>query len=786
MGALSQRTDVIDFGRIQKRDAAKPCNRNPNILPEGTTLLFGQYTITDYLNCGGCGITYLAKDSLDRVVVIKECFPGDICQRFDKQMVAKSPKFQLELDAIVKHFIQEAHRLASMKHDNVVHVHQIFEENDTAYISMDFIDGPDLLDIIETDRERFSPEDIEALTRKVLAAIGYVHDKGVLHRDLSPDNIMIDKSGEPILIDFGAARDHHQAEREPARTRFSFVKDGYSPLEFYDAEAEHGTWSDLYTFAASLCHLITGTLLEAGEARVAAIAEDKPDPYVPLAGNVEGYSKRFLEAIDKALEVFPQHRTQTVEDWLENLKPKAPKKFVPQPVAPTDPKSKDANAPVVQQPEDTTTMVEIVQPIIPTIEQITPATAPAPKSKMPMMAAAAAALIAVIGGAAFFATNGGGDAVAVVAEAPMDGVPTPGDAVPQSEDLALVTDTTPGPVALDIEEAMLSATEAPAQESVAQSVPSLTLSLTAFGLPESGYEKLTPIDAAPSQSIAVAIPAPANADTVPVIAGAIEKPAIHMVYVSAQDFGLDSMTAAARALAAAAGVARPTDVAALPSVSDDPAFAAETYAPIPLVKTIPLAAVQVTYSNEVIRMPFEAEMAFTGGIHSAEIISVSDAADLAVSGDWIAEGVVIYMFNEAMLASDTPLKDRFAQASRVDDDGYARANVRFRRTKASDLERGVLAVPVVREIMLADGTELEARIVDGEWTVSVRSAAQADSGLQPGDVLLAEKASGTTFTSHEDLAAAFDALVTQGIATASLTVLRDGQEQSAEWRLASR
>ena len=119
-------------------------------LKPGTKLMHGQYVIESFLNAGGFGITYLARDSLDRKVVIKECFPGAFCRRSRAVVQARSRAHQNELKSIVRLFVQEARSLAKLDHPNIVGVHQVFEDNDTAYMALDFVSGRDMLDIIET------------------------------------------------------------------------------------------------------------------------------------------------------------------------------------------------------------------------------------------------------------------------------------------------------------------------------------------------------------------------------------------------------------------------------------------------------------------------------------------------------------------------------------------------------------------------------------------------------------------------------------------------------------
>ncbi len=284
-------------------------------LQPGAKLLKGQYTITRYINSGGFGITYLAKDSLDRDVVIKECFPSSVCRRSKVMVAARSRAHTAELRSVVQLFVREARNLAKIVHPNIVAVHQVFEDNGTAYMAIDFIDGLDLQQIIDGEGVRLAPDHIVRITDKLLNAVGFIHDHDMLHRDISPDNVLIDKTGEPILIDFGAAREK-ASQSNRAMSALRVVKDGYSPQEFYIAGSEQGPWSDLYALGATLYHLISGDAPVNGQARLAALAEDRPDPYVPLTGRFPGYPKGYLEAIDRAMSTLPKQRLQSARDWL--------------------------------------------------------------------------------------------------------------------------------------------------------------------------------------------------------------------------------------------------------------------------------------------------------------------------------------------------------------------------------------------------------------------------------------------------------------------------------------
>ena len=285
-------------------------------LKPGTTLLQGQYTIVQFLNSGGFGVTYLARDSLDRTVVIKECFPQTMCTRSRDLVRARSHAHQREFESVVRHFGMEARRLAKLKHDNIVGIHQVFEDKGTAYMALDFIEGYDLLDTIEEGHDRLRPPEVRQILIKVLHAVAYVHGHDILHRDISPDNILLDRNGNPVLIDFGAAKE--EATRQSrVLSALHVVKDGYSPQEFYLAGGQQNASSDLYSLGATFFHVITGDPPPNSQERVAAIAAGRPDPYDALAGRIDGYDRDFLEAIDTALSVFPSDRIKSANEWIE-------------------------------------------------------------------------------------------------------------------------------------------------------------------------------------------------------------------------------------------------------------------------------------------------------------------------------------------------------------------------------------------------------------------------------------------------------------------------------------
>ncbi|MEJ6403274.1 serine/threonine-protein kinase [Yoonia sp. 2307UL14-13] len=290
-------------------------------LPDGTLLLGDQFTILRQLGKGGFGITYLAQDNyLDRDVVIKECFPEVFCHRSGKSVLVRSTANSDKYRSLVDMFMREARSIAKLRHPNIIGVHRVFEDNDTAYMALDMINGRDLQEIVKNDPNALSPKDVKEILLKLLDAVSVVHQQDLLHRDISPDNILLDKWGTPVLIDFGAARE--EASRETrALSAVLVVKDGYSPQEFYFSGGKQTPSSDLYALAATFYHVVSGNIPPNSQTRMAEVASGNPDPCEPLQGRFDAYDDRFLAAIDKGMRVLPKERLQSAQEWLDMLDP---------------------------------------------------------------------------------------------------------------------------------------------------------------------------------------------------------------------------------------------------------------------------------------------------------------------------------------------------------------------------------------------------------------------------------------------------------------------------------
>jgi serine/threonine protein kinase len=303
--------------------ATEGSSASPNqSLPAGTCL--EEFIIDRVLGVGGFGITYLARDqSLGRQVVIKENLPSQFCWR-DTHALTVRPRHTQGEDAenfqySLESFRKEATTLASLDHPGIVKVLRSFQAHGTAYFVMPFVEGTALDEVIRQRKEKereFTEKEIMDLLLKVLDALGYLHDRGIYHRDIKPGNILMTTAG-PVLIDFGAAR-----QRLSERSLTVIESAGYTPFEQLQSRGKVGPWSDIYALGGTLYKVITG--------ETPAKANDRimDDPQAPLARRMElrrRYSPRLLESIDQAMAPKAADRFQDTAQWRDGLGPnKAP------------------------------------------------------------------------------------------------------------------------------------------------------------------------------------------------------------------------------------------------------------------------------------------------------------------------------------------------------------------------------------------------------------------------------------------------------------------------------
>ena len=253
-------TDSLDEAGVCTRcgyDGAKNREKFPQPLPQGS-ILYGRYIIGRVLGQGGFGITYLAQDYQTKErVAIKEFFPDTMATRTGGTTVTPFSGERGENFAYGRNtFLEEAKTMAEfLDNPNIVRVHSYFEENGTGYFVMEYLDGVSFQQYIKDHGGRISWEETLKIMLPVLDALSAMHAKGIIHRDVTPDNIFITKDGSVKLLDFGAAR---YSLGNVSRSLDVILKHGFAPKEQYKRHGRQGPYTDVYSTAATIYYAITG------------------------------------------------------------------------------------------------------------------------------------------------------------------------------------------------------------------------------------------------------------------------------------------------------------------------------------------------------------------------------------------------------------------------------------------------------------------------------------------------------------------------------------------------
>ncbi|MBX3498941.1 MAG: serine/threonine protein kinase [Alphaproteobacteria bacterium] len=275
-------------------------------LPTGYRV--GRYTLSAVLGEGGFGITYRARDeALRRDVAIKEYLPADVAVREQDTTIRPRTESDTRLYQWgLQRFVDEARTLAAMSAPNIVAVHDFMETNGTGYMVMELIEGRSLALILDRDGP-MAADRLMPITRQLLSGLEAVHARGYLHRDIKPGNILIRPNGQPVLVDFGAAR---ISRRSGTHAMTSVYTPGYAPAEQYAADGEQGPWTDIYALAATLYEAITGWPPPDATTRLLN------DRMVPAAQAAAGkYPHSFLAGIDAGLGLRKENRPPSVAAW---------------------------------------------------------------------------------------------------------------------------------------------------------------------------------------------------------------------------------------------------------------------------------------------------------------------------------------------------------------------------------------------------------------------------------------------------------------------------------------
>ncbi len=300
------------------------CGYNENIdnlphqLPLGT-LLRGQYIIGKVLGQGGFGITYLGWDkALDMPVAIKEYYPNSVVKRecsVTRSVTAVGENGEKSFLHNRDRFLREARTLARLGSiDGIVRVYNLFEDNDTAYIVMEYVEGVDLRKFVQLSGGGIGVQKTLTILKPIMESLKQIHSVDLVHRDISPDNIMLQPDGSAKLLDFGAAREVVDAdvEKEMAQSTEAILKHGFAPMEQYQKRGTLGPWTDVYALCATIYYCLTGNVPADAPARMV-------DELEVGWKHVPGLTEIQADALEKGMELRAKDRLASVQELYDAL-----------------------------------------------------------------------------------------------------------------------------------------------------------------------------------------------------------------------------------------------------------------------------------------------------------------------------------------------------------------------------------------------------------------------------------------------------------------------------------
>ena len=281
-------------------------------LNNGALLKNGEYRIEKVLAAGGFGITYLAMQvALGRKVAVKEFFMKEHCNRDSGNSYVSVPSVgsKEQVEHFKEKFLKEARLIASFDHSNIIRIHDVFEENGTAYYVMEYLEGESLSTLVA----RCGAIDEQVAlryTRQVADALAEVHAGNLLHLDVKPANIMLNKKGEAVLIDFGISKHYDETGSQTSSAAVG-ISEGYAPLEQYEAGAlgSFTPATDIYSLGATLYFLVTGQ-------RPPKAGDVMNDGLPVLPSDI---SPEVRAAIEAAMQPRRKDRPQSVAEFLNLL-----------------------------------------------------------------------------------------------------------------------------------------------------------------------------------------------------------------------------------------------------------------------------------------------------------------------------------------------------------------------------------------------------------------------------------------------------------------------------------
>lgn len=325
MNEIENPDQVCPICGYNKRESEK--RQKSKCLRPGT-IVRENYLVGKVLGVGGFGITYLSKNlKTDQILALKEYFPAEIAYRdidgpSGKKILVDGSQKRKFYEIGLQNFEKEAKNLLLFQQlDGIVKVENYFRENETAYIAMEYVRGISLKAYLNKREKPLSEKQVLKMIRPVLYALEKIHDMGMIHRDISPENLILDRSGKVTLIDFGAAR---MATGDETKSLTILLKHGYAPIEQYQSKGRQGAWTDIYALCATLYELLSLRIPKRSMERVGR--DDMPSLYeLARQDKMMHVSDHISDVIQKGMEVYQENRYQDIasfgmalyqrEDW---------------------------------------------------------------------------------------------------------------------------------------------------------------------------------------------------------------------------------------------------------------------------------------------------------------------------------------------------------------------------------------------------------------------------------------------------------------------------------------
>ena len=325
-----------------------------NALKTNAVLQNGKYRIEGVLGQGGFGITYLASQvALNRKVTIKEFFMKELCNR-DEQTSQVSVPSMGSVDTVARFrakFVKEAQTIAALNNPHIIHIHDIFEENGTAYYVMDYLSGGSLSDLVQRNGVLAEATALGYI-RQVADALSYIHARNINHLDIKPSNVLIDGNGNAVVIDFGLSKRYDETGSQTSTTPVG-ISHGFAPLEQYQpgGVSTFSPTTDIYSLGATLYKLLSGqtppnaTALLDADLDLSRLSAS-PSTKAAIAAAMQPKRKVPLQAtVDEEATVIA-HEPEVSQPKVE--KPSAPQAKEEKPMAP-QPKEEKPSAPQAKE-----------------------------------------------------------------------------------------------------------------------------------------------------------------------------------------------------------------------------------------------------------------------------------------------------------------------------------------------------------------------------------------------------------------------------------------------------